>query len=145
MEKLAHSLYAEAFEYPTEDHGRVIAALSLVLPKGAAVKADKIASFYGPEIKKLSWLTTKQPEIKQVVKNVLGSLSDKDRKEVIDTIEGRLDHDDGCLYLRFNKQEAAQGRLSLGYKGDTVKVVIKFAVFPYSAEKAELAARKLFS
>jgi RNA binding exosome subunit len=142
--KTCHSLYAEAFAYPTEDRRSVVKALGLVLPAGAKPGEQEIESFYGPGITKITYGTEKAAEIGKALNAVKSGLSADDRRELLKTLGHRVD-DRGRLYMRFSKQAACAGKLSLDYSGDVIKMVIMLAVFPFSRQAALKAARDLLA
>jgi len=140
MEKIAHSLHAEVFLYPTEDVKKVKKALDFLFPN-AKFSSEKIESFYGPEITKFEYFTKKQSEITKFLKKILDDF--KIHKEIFHTIDDRL-NEKGDFFLRFNKQAAYNGKLKLAYHGDIIKVTIKIVTFPFSLKKTKEKITELF-
>ena len=141
--KVVHNLSVEAFLYPTEDFERVKKALDLVLPEKAKIKKEKVESYYGPEIVKLSFGTDKLPEVRKMLDEITTRLSKEDKRKVIETLDERMDSE-GNLFLRFDKQKAYLGDLTLSYHGDVIKVRIKIASFPVNLQNIKYNAQILF-
>lgn len=132
MERLAHSLSAEAFFYPTEDWEKVNAALKLVVP--FEFEEQKIESFHGATIVRLVFETKSPAEIKKVLGNF---------KQFREQVPERID-EDGNLYLRVDKQRAALGELALDGK-DTIRIKVKVASYPFRLQNVIKNAEALFA
>jgi len=140
--KQVHRITVNCFMYPSEDEERVKKALSLITGK-LPVKKEELNSYYGPELFLLSCEAGKQAQVKQVLENIELSMSEEDMQQFYDSIDERLD-DEGVVHMRFDKQQAYDGKLVLGYSGDIIKVQIRVAAYPFSREKALEAAKSLF-
>lgn len=143
MKKTIHSLYLEAFSYPSEDESKVFRALTFILGEKRKLRADPVESHHGPIITKLFFETNKWKDIKEILNNIFEKLSEKDRKYILKTLRDRID-EEGNFYARFGKQEAYQGKLALLYHGDTVKIRMKVASYPFSLENVEKNVREIF-
>lgn len=141
--KVVHNISVEAFMYPTEDLKKVRKALDLILPEKAKLGKRELESYYGPAITKLTYRTDKAAEIKKVLERITSALTREERKAVVESLDDRMD-DNGCLFLRFDKQKAYSGELALAYKGDTIKAVIKVAAFPATLQNIRYMAKILF-
>ena len=143
MKKTIHSLYLEAFSYPSEDEDKVFQALTFILGEDKKLKADRVESHHGSIITRLFFETSKWNDIKEVLNNIFGKLSEKDRKTILETLKDRTD-EEGNFYMRFGKQEAYQGKLVLLYHGDVIKIRMKVASYPFSIENIEKNVREIF-
>jgi RNA binding exosome subunit len=130
--KLAHSLYVEAFLYPSEERKRVEKAVSLLVP-GVEAREEAVESYYGPPIIRLVYETKRDSEIKKILKQIVEGMSPSDREDMMKTLRHHLD-EHGCFYLRFDKQSAYGEKLVLAYKGDVIKMKLKMASYPFSVE-----------
>lgn len=142
MDRKAHSITMEAFMYPSEDRLKVLKSLSFVFPFEKA-KDEKIESYYGPAITKMVVTVVKPKEVASSLNKISENLSDKDRKEIISSINERLDKE-GNFYMRFSKQEAFDENLFVQYKGDVIKVIVKMAGYPYNRDNAKRDLVKIF-
>ena len=143
MKKTIHSLYLEAFSYPSEDEDKVFQALTFILGEKRKLRADPVESHHGPVITRLFYETNKWNDIKEILKNIFEKLSEKDRKTILETLKDRID-EEGNFYMRFGKQETYQGKLSLLYQGDVIKIRMKVASYPFSLENVEKNVREIF-
>ena len=141
--KVVHNITLEAFAYPTEDLKKVKKALSIILPEKAKLKTEEIESYYGPSITKLSFLASKASDVRAMLEKITSKLSKEDKQKIVNTLDERMD-ENGCLFLRFNKQEAYNGKLMLEYSGDTIKVVVKIASFPINLDNMKYNAKIIF-
>jgi RNA binding exosome subunit len=121
-------------------------ALKAILPSDAAVEESVIepeteGGVFLKELVELKAHLTKQPDIREFAKKVLGSLDEYDKKRVRERLEDYVD-DDCCLYLRLSKTEAASGSLVLEYK-DPIHATFKLAAYPAKRENALASAREL--
>ena len=71
------------------------------------------------------------------------NVTKEDLMQLRDQMPERLD-DDLNFYMRFSKQDAAEGRLRLTESSDAVLVRVKIEVYPKSWEKAGLIVEELF-
>ncbi|NYZ79740.1 hypothetical protein H0N95_00645 [Candidatus Micrarchaeota archaeon] len=141
-EKTAHSVTIEAFMYPSEDRTKVAKAVSFVVP-GAKIHDESVESYYGPPIIRMSAVIRKPKEVSAALDHIANGLSDEDRREVIGSINDRLDKE-GNFYIRFSKQDAHDERLVVQYKGDVIKLVVKMVGYPYKRENAKKDLVKIF-
>jgi hypothetical protein len=141
--KVVHNIGVEAFLYPTEDFKKVKKALDLVLPAKAKLKKEEVDSYYGPAIVKLTYTADSADEIKMVLERMIAGLSKEDRREIVNSLDKRLD-EDGNLFIRFDKQAAYDGRLALHYNGDVIKTRIKIASYPATMKNLKYNAQILF-
>ena len=71
---------------------------------------------------------------------LFGKLSSSDLKEMIDTIDNRMD--ESCnLFIRIDKQRAFNGEVALTRGGDAIAVRIKVAAYPAKKEAAAKRAK----
>jgi len=83
-------------------------------------------------------------EKRRDVRAFFSRLSTMDLQRVLDTLDRRLDEE--CnLYLRLDKQSAAQGRMELTDRDDVIQVSAKIESYPSSREKAMMVAMEFLS
>ena len=72
------------------------------------------------------------------IKNILSLLSEEDVRQIIDTIELRVDNE-SFFYMRLDKQEAYLGNLRLSSGEDVISVRGKIKSYPQNRENAVLS------
>lgn len=136
-----HWLRARATCHATERPGQVQEALATILDVGSdalgpVLEETVLASHYGGEVRLLEGSLTRARDIRAAVDRLIGFQTDA----VADALEARLD-EDLVLYLRFDKQAAAQGKLVPTLGEDAVQVRIKVQAHPATPENALAAWR----
>lgn len=127
------------YSHATEDEDRVKQALRLLT--GASDKEIKVTinrGYHGNEIRVLETRFRKGPKLTNFLERLVEN-GIYERLE--DELETRLD-DECVLYLRFDKQEAYQGRWVLHQGEDTIQVKAKVQSFPAKPKKAVEEVRK---
>lgn len=118
--------------HATEDEARVKQAVTNIsgVP-GKAIEVTVNKGYHGNEIRVLEAELKKGPALTEF----LSSLAEAGIFEKIrDEIPMRLD-EEGMFYLRFDKQEAFQGRFVLDSASDTIQASIKVQAYPAKREK----------
>jgi len=134
ISSLAHS---------TEDVEKVIEAMMHVFPFDSLknVRTNRTKGHFGNEIVLCRFFETRH-RADQLFDNLWERLSKQDKSRVYDEFERRVGRS-GTLYLRLNKQEAFEGRLSLG-DDEPVKVELQFRASVRSPESiVELIKKRM--
>jgi hypothetical protein len=118
--------------HATEDEARVRQALMFI--SGAQDKAIEVTvnkGYHRNEIRVLEAELKKGPALTRFLEALAGAgIFEKVR----DQISMRID-EEGIFYLRFDKQEAFQGRFVLDSGSDTIQAGIKVQSYPAKPEK----------
>lgn len=133
-----HWLRLRATAHATEDVERVADAvrhLAGLEPEAfeAACTRTVIEGHFGD----VTWVEAelkRAREVRTALERLLPDGAD-DRARLRDELERRVD-DDGVLYLRFEKQAAAQGRVAPTTGEDAVQVRLRVEVHPAGRERA---------
>lgn len=128
-----HNLCFRAFCQATEDEEKVRRALLFASGgKEERVHRTKCEGYHGNPIVVLDVCISTTKSIKAVFQ----SLSLEDRQTMLEDLEDRID-EDCTFYFRLDKQEAFQGRMAMGEKGegdDVIAVHGKVRSYPKSRE-----------
>ncbi len=139
---MMHGVFIRAFVRSTEDPKKVLQAVKTVNPfldeKRLVVREHR--GVYGNTFLSFTYEGKKKEALK-VWEHIWKNLDEEDREFLKRHIEEFLDKW-GNLHLRFKKQEAYEGRLTLGTSG-VIKVVFKLEAYPARPEKFREVARKL--
>ncbi len=131
-------ILARTYCQATEDEPRVEAALDVALPGGTTSK-DRLAGEFGNPVVVLSRRLEKAEDVRAAWRRweeagiLAGMRAD---------LEGRVDAD-AILHFRLDKQEAAEGRISLLRDGDAIDVQVKVKSYPAKPEEIRKVARAL--
>jgi len=132
---LFHRLTLEAFCHATEDPKKVKEALLSFVPFDVTEKdtsQDKLEGSFGNDIIVYRISFDKQPEINKTIDFVKSSISQEQMENFY--VDEHVTDDDN-FWVRFDKQAAVGGKVSLGGK-DTIQLKGKVAAFPAKREKA---------
>ncbi len=127
------SLSFRAFSHATENEDRVKKAV-MNASGSEELTCSKSYGYHGNPIVVIEAKITRAKEIK----NVLSLLSEEDVRQLIDTIELRVD-DESFFYMRLDKQEAYLGNLRLSSGEDVISVRGKIKSYPQNRENAVLS------
>ena len=120
----------KAFVHATEDIDKVVTAISRLIPKDIQESIKQsittVKGHYGNEITIIDIRIPKR-RARDVLKNIVCSLTNTDRSILLATLESRVDRKTSHLYLRISKQEAYLGRVRLMDGSDVIKLVIGFS------------------
>ncbi|AUV81578.1 hypothetical protein C2R22_07835 [Salinigranum rubrum] len=129
-----HYVDLRAFSYETEDEARVEAALRTFLPEEFEVERAESRGHHGDRIVVRSARVERADDVRHVLAQVAAA-PDYDR--IFDELDDRIT--DNCeLFLRFDKQAAFRGEVSLG-SGITFRA--KVEAYPAKREAALENAR----
>jgi RNA binding exosome subunit len=132
------ALHFRAYCHETEDPEKVLQAFSFVTGEDADVATEQSEGHHGNRILVLeAHLKTKRE-----VKEFFARLSDDDLRELLRTLESRVD-EEGNLFMRFDKQEAFKGVLRMGAHEDPIAVRGKIESYPRNHEN-DLASARAF-
>lgn len=132
---LFHRLGLEAFCHETEDPERVKKAMLNLLPFKAAekdIKEERMDGSFGNSILSFKIYFDKQPEINGLMEFLRGNIP---KEELRNFVVDEHVNDDDNFWMRFDKQKAYNGEVSLGGP-DTVQLKGKVAAFPAKRERA---------
>ncbi len=124
------SLSFRAFSHATENEDRVKQAVKNA-SGSEELTCNKSCGYHGNPIVVIETKVTHAKDIK----HVLSLLSEEDIKQLIDTIELRVD-DESFFYMRLDKQEAYLGNLILSNGEDVISVRGKIKSYPQNRGNA---------
>lgn len=124
------SLSFRAFSHATENEDRVKQAITNA-SGSEEFTCNKSYGYHGNPIVVIETKVTHAKDIK----HALSLLSEEDIKQLIDTIELRVD-DESFFYMRLDKQEAYLGNLVLSNGEDVISVRGKIKSYPQNRENA---------
>jgi RNA binding exosome subunit len=138
-----HWVRLRASCHPTEDLAKVEAALRFVAGvPGLPLESTAMDTHHGGTVRIVEAVLDRSRAVRDVLQRLLDLPGA--REELAATLEARTD-DDGVLYVRFDKQEAFQGRLALTRGEDAVQLRLRMETYPASREAALAALRELVS
>lgn len=123
-------LNVQASVQATEDEIKVRQAIENLFPPDVrstlTFKTTTLRGHYHNPIIRITTQLTQPLLIEQTLGSIGKQLPSKDRSEISETFPSRIDKK-GQLFLRFNKQEAYQGRVRLINRGDSIRLVVRFS------------------
>lgn len=149
---MIHHITLRTSAQATEDPEKVRTALSLFLPEleevaGSAVSdvisETNTSGYYDNPITLFEAHIEKRRDCRQLTDRIKENLDQAGMSRLMDELPLRVD-DDCNLYIRFDKQEAYQGRFVTTRSSDAVLMKIKLKVYPARREKALKVAETLF-
>jgi RNA binding exosome subunit len=133
---LVREVEVSAFAHATEDEDKVEKAMRSLLPEKARnirLRMITVTGYHGDSITVMTGKMRKKGAT-GVLRNVVRKLSSLDQQRLLDESEDRLDGG-GNLYIRFDKQKAYIGKVSLQ---ETDPVRMKFRLrLPHGNERAD--------
>ncbi len=141
--KLVHSIVVSTFVHATEEEGRVLAALRVIVPHDVSIDQQRTTGHFGNPV----IILRARMEQAQAVRRTLDMINEKLLKndsEHLKEYASRYLDDKGNLFIRFDKQQAARGALRLG-REDPILVKLKLAAYPARRETALELARRLWN
>lgn len=117
--------------HATEDESKVMKALLNVLPPDlrntVETRIERFTGYYGNPITRIIARVGRDRAL-DVLKYIVSSLSEVDKRYLLESLEQRYDRRSNRLFLRLDKQEAFLGRLALSDGSDTVRISISFSI-----------------
>jgi RNA binding exosome subunit len=130
------NVHFRAFCHATEDEDKVTQALKFV--SGAdEVTREMTEGYHGNPIVVLEVFIKE----KRRSKDFFARLSEDDLREIMNTLEKRMD-DDCNLFLRLDKQEAYLGNLKMTTSDDAIAIRAKVESYPKKLETAMKSAKE---
>ena len=129
--RLAKAAEISVFAHATEDEEKVKQAVKRIAPYEHAFESQLLSGHYEDPITIITSKTTKKKEATDLLANIIRKLSSLDKQTLFDELPNHVDPQ-GNLYLRFDKQRAFHGRISL-QENDPIRVKIKF-LLPHKAD-----------
>jgi len=129
--KLLKEAHVRAFVHATESEEKVKGILLQLLPKGAKIESTRLKGHFGNPIVCLD-AHLSETDALEFWKKILSSLS-LDSDGLLRTLEGRVE--ESCLYLRLDKQLAAEGKFSLTDSGDAIHIKLRLGGPPSSTDE----------
>ncbi len=114
------------YVHATEDEDKVIQSLEELIPEDieVEVEVEEYEGHYGNPIKVLR-IKLEGEEARRLLDYILSRMGEHDRRFIKTSLDERVDRY-GTLHLRFSKQDAYQGRVTLYESDDVIKVEIGF-------------------
>lgn len=123
------------FVHATEDEGKVLKALRLLLPEEVEVGMAKLKGHYGNPILALSASIKQRKLLRELWARMVEKLPVGEVDKLERIVPDRID--ETChLYLRFDKQLAYAGEFALTEGGDAIHMALKVAAYPAKWEVA---------
>ncbi|MBN1329581.1 MAG: hypothetical protein JXA54_08925 [Candidatus Heimdallarchaeota archaeon] len=118
--------------HSTEDIERVKIAMLNLLPEIIRDKVEiseiKLRGHAGNEMFLLELDITQNKMIKDLLGYLAAKIQEIDKDSLLQEIDERID-ENNCFYVRFNKQDAYNGIITLDDGDNTIRVVIKFIIY----------------
>jgi len=132
------------FVHATEDEGKMLKALRLILPEEVEVRRAKLKGYHGNPI----FTFTASIKQRRLVRELWTRMTTKLRANELDKLSRVTPEriDETChLYLRFDKQLAYAGELALTESGDAIHVELKVTAYPAKREVATRLVREFIA
>jgi RNA binding exosome subunit len=126
------------FVHSTEDHIKVVKAVSNLFPKEVELPSYeevKLSGVFGDDLKMLKWVLKNRQPATEVIDNIIKTLNSVDHLELTESLETRIDENKN-LYIRLNKQKAFQGVIKIEKK-DPIRLKARLRV-PHKADPIKL-------
>ncbi|MCK4928212.1 MAG: hypothetical protein KAR76_00605 [Methanosarcinales archaeon] len=147
---MMHYIALRTTAQATEDPGKVRSTLDLFLPPQNVVKDSpdivhetSTRGYHGNSIIIMETEVKKKKDCQYIIDHIRQNLGTAGKERLINELPLRVD-DDCNLFIRFDKQEASQGRLAITNSSDAVHIRMKIEIYPARREAAIDAARKMF-
>ena len=149
---MIHYISLRVSAQATEDPKKVRSAIGLFLPpaedesklKGSDIISEYVTSgYYGNKIILMEAELHKKKHTQYVIDLIRQRLGKQEMLQLVKQVHLRVD-DDCNLYIRFNKQQAFQGKLVMTNTSDVVLLRIKLKAYPAKYERAIEVARIIF-
>jgi RNA-binding protein len=141
--KPIHSIAVNVFVHATEDEGKVLTGLRLIVPENIRIDRQPVTGHFGNPIVLLEARTGQAQAIRLIIKTIKNKLPQRDLIQLRGQIPQLLS--EKCtLVVKFDKQAAARGVLALG-KADPIVVRAKIAAYPARIGVAAEIARDVLN
>ncbi|MCL7415629.1 MAG: exosome subunit [ANME-2 cluster archaeon] len=147
---MMHYIILRTTAQATEDPTKVRSALELFLPPSSGEKDDNgtihetsATGYHGNPIIVMEAEVRKKKDTQYILNHITRNIGATGKERLISELPRRMD-DDCNLFLRFDKQQAYQGRLVITGSSDAVHIKMKIEVYPARREAAIEAAREMF-
>ena len=139
-------LNVQASVQATEDADKVETAIKQIFPQDIRenlhFETTKLRGHYHNPILRIETELTQQALVSQTLSTIGQQLPSKDRDQLSHTLASRI-NTKGHLFLRFDKQEAYQGRIRIINRGDSIRMVIRFSGRKPTINDIETSCRTL--
>ena len=132
---MIHNIKFRAFVYENESADEICEAILNILPE-AEIEAEEAEGLLEDKIIILSGVVSKKRYTKAFFNTLLESC---DLEKLNDDLECKMD-EKGNWFLRFDKEDAIDEKLTIKDSGDSIHLKIKIAAFP---AKKEIAVDKV--
>ncbi|MDF1557605.1 MAG: RNA-binding domain-containing protein [ANME-2 cluster archaeon] len=147
---MMHYIALRTTAQATEDPAKVRSALELFLTpqdretdETSIIRETTATGYHGNPIIVMEAEVEKKKDCRYIIDYIRHTLGAAGIERLISELPRRVDED--CnLFLRFDKQEAYQGRLVITGTSDAVHIRMKIKVYPARREDALEAAREMF-
>lgn len=120
----------EAFSHATEDPGKVERAMLTFVPEdlqaNVRIKKSRVEGYYGNPVLIMKIVIRDKDVIRRVIEHITSRMDSLDKSFLESTFNLRVNKSKN-LYMRFDKDDAYNGKLTLSDSGDVVKVTISFS------------------
>jgi len=120
----------EAFSHATEDPRKVEKAILNLIPEDSQmnikIMKSRVEGYYGNPILILKVVIRDKDLIKRVIEYIASRMDSLDKKLLESTFDLRVNKSKN-LYMRFDKDDAYSGKLTLSDSSDVIKVTISFS------------------
>jgi RNA binding exosome subunit len=124
--------------HATEDPEKLEGAVGSLLSGGAPSQTEEMEGHYGNAIGRVRVHITGE-EAQEAFRRMVSALGREQKDEILGSLASHMD-EHSALFIRFDKQALASGKLSLG-PSDPVRVKVKPAPFLLGRDAAGFYAR----
>jgi RNA binding exosome subunit len=136
----------EVFSHATEEPSKVLKALFSLIPthfrSRVEVKEEAVRGYFKNPIIIYRAKVSNRQEVEDMFSFLAKEVSDEDKVRLGREIERRID-DSGRLYLRFDKQAAFGGAMSVRQDDDTIKLVLRFSGYTSKRDRIKEACKEM--
>ncbi len=126
------------FVHATEDHVKVVKAVSNLFPKDIDVppyEEVKLTGYFGDPLVMLKWVLKNRRPATEVVNTIILGFSSIDSLELVESLPSRIDENKN-MYMRLDKQKAFTGGIRLE-NHDPIRIKARLLV-PHKADPVKL-------
>jgi RNA binding exosome subunit len=129
--------------HATEDKEKVLRAIHNLFPDNIdppRILETNLTGFFGDDLTSIKLEITKRKPATEFLEYLILNLNSIEYQEILDNLSQRMD-DSKNLYLRFDKQKAFQGNLSLDMH-DSIRIKFRLEV-PWGRDPVEVITEYL--